>query len=174
MNRWALRKINQFALGYFASVGGIACGTLYYIRQVDNITQDASMYPYFEQLRLENPSQLYQRKVSSELCMEDIVKALFAQPFYQLEILVSGTNFKPEEFQYKVGSNIGNMKLEAVYQDECVFRYLYEGFNYRLYLKKDNGSLEMGYVEYTGSYLQDIGCRLYVPLLLEGLSRRLQ
>ena len=165
-------KLKQFTVGYFASVGGITAGTLYYLKDIKNIKELQKQHLHFDQLILSNPAQLYQRDVKTAKNMQDLVKILFSQPFYQLELMISGKEFKENEFEYKVGTQIGHMKLEATYDDECVFRYLFEGFNYRLYLKKDDDCLKMGFVEYSGSWLEEIGCRLYVPLLLEGLAKR--
>jgi hypothetical protein len=170
-------RIRNFALGYAATVGGIGCSIMFYTRRIDQVPPTEYPKP-FQVLIHEHPAALYHRRLNEQVfgfkSLEDTSKVLFSQPFYHLELAISDTKFDPESFHLREGEKIGHMVVESVKDNQCVFRYLYENYNYRLFLQCDRQDIKLGFVEYSGSKLEDIGCRIYVPLLLEGLVKRLE
>ena len=74
----------------------------------------------------------------------------------------------------KVGSKIGNMTLEAISSVHATYRYVHPNHSFRFYLFLKEKELQLGYVEYLGGTLENMGTRIYVQLLLEGAARRLE
>jgi hypothetical protein len=158
--------LTKVAIGYSACFVGLGFGANHYVANI----KEASMNPKeFSALVYSNPSQLFTRSLHTKLSLEELSKKMFALNLYKLEFLLSQTEFN-DKFRLETGEKMGHITVESVSKnDSVVFRYLYPGFDYRLFMRKTDGEVQLGFVDYSGSYLQELGCRFYLPLLLEGL-----
>ncbi|KAJ2994277.1 hypothetical protein HDV02_001712 [Globomyces sp. JEL0801] len=60
------------------------------------------------------------------------------------------------------------MESNRLPNQELILRYKLPGFNYRLYIGLIGSQVQMGFVEYSGSVFQEYGCRVLLPILLQG------
>jgi hypothetical protein len=160
----------KIAVGYTGMFGILAFSIAKYIENV----QETRNYPLeFERLIYPNNSfALFSRQISVNLPIEYLASEMFQLNSYQLEFWLSDTKF---DFNSKiqVGQEIGHLQVESKPKpNQIVFRYSYPGFNYRLFLQKKEGEVQLGFVDYTDSKMQEFGCKLYLPLLLEELCRK--
>ncbi|KAJ3312484.1 hypothetical protein HDV04_003084 [Boothiomyces sp. JEL0838] len=161
------RILKNITVAYCTASAGLV-GTYYYFtkdiqtvpigetpRSFRSIISSSSTYGYFRR-----------NNYSSNLSIA--LKALFTQPFYEIEYLISSTSYNPE-FQLKLGQKIGNLVVEQIpAPNQVILRYQYPGFNYKYFIQVNDGCMDMGFVEYTGSFLQDIGTRWGIKILLQG------
>ena len=104
-----------------------------------------------------------------------LVSSVFESAPYRLERWLSGIQTRDlvEEMKLKrleLGSSYGHLKLiERPSQNDAVFRYDHEDYDFILYFgvnEKDNLA-SMGFIELRGDYLEMLGSRVYVPILLK-------
>jgi hypothetical protein len=103
--------------------------------------------------------------------MQELCRTLFTQPWYQLEYLVSSTSYNTD-FAMNVGDAVGHLTLEAKNQENATFRYVAPGYHFRFFFRVQKEALQLGFVDYTDSDLEEWGSRVYVPMLLKGLVQR--
>lgn len=157
-------------MAYTTSMGAIGAGIYFYIRNVQELPPAEYPKEFKSLIYPNNTFGLYKYNLARKLDMSEITKTVFTQRLYDLEYFVSQTSFDPN-FEFKVGSKIGNMVLEDLPgPNVAIFRYLFPGFNFRFYLETKDQHLHFGFVDYTGSLFEELGSRIYVPCLLRGAA----
>jgi hypothetical protein len=111
--------------------------------------------------------------VSTNQSLLQLPKVLFNQPLYQLEYAISNTSYN-KEFDLQVRQPIGNMVLEATKPKNATFRFTAPGYNFRFFFQVEKDHFMLGFVDYTDSVFEEWGSRIYIPMLLKGLSNEIK
>ncbi|KAJ3271727.1 hypothetical protein HDV01_006422 [Terramyces sp. JEL0728] len=161
------RILQQITAVYCSVSIGLVGGYCYYTKDIESVCKEE--YPKSFQ-SLISPSSTYGffQRQNYKSPLQEALKSLFTQPFYEIEYMISNTMYN-DDFQLKVGQKIGNLVVERIpAPNQVVLRYQHPGFNYKYFIQVNETSMDMGFVEYTGSYLQDIGTRWGIKILLQG------
>ncbi|KAJ3336770.1 hypothetical protein HDU91_001658 [Kappamyces sp. JEL0680] len=174
------RGLRTFALVYTSALTVGAASVIYYTRNVQHVAAEQQPVEFKRLVFEGNSHGFYRRSMKQPASLSDVVTAVFQQPLYKLEFWLSQTTFPRDGVpRLEKGAKIGNMTLESVTsQGQVVYRYIHPDYNFRFFLAQQpaNGhsDLEFGFVDYTGSELENLGSKVYIPMLLEGAARRLE
>jgi hypothetical protein len=164
-----LRKI---AIGYTGTFLAFSTGILFYIKDIKPVSKKDYPIEFQRLIFSNNRHALFLSQIQTNSSIRDVTKILFTQPLYQLEYLVSDTTF-PEPYQFEIGEKIGHLQLEYTTNNTATFRYVFPGIHFCFFVQVQPNSIAFGYVDYLDSDIQELGNRIYIPMLLKGLSNRI-
>ncbi|KAJ3412417.1 hypothetical protein HDV05_000775 [Chytridiales sp. JEL 0842] len=112
------------------------------------------------------------------------IAAVFRSPIYTLEKKLSGipTDSEPQilnslsQGQLRKGIAFGNLHLTGHTTNSAWFTYKHPEFDFLLYFSVETlrNTVGIGFIERKGDRFEDLGSRVYTPLMLEGGLRVLQ
>ncbi|KAJ3322503.1 hypothetical protein HDV06_003047 [Boothiomyces sp. JEL0866] len=159
--------LKKITAAYCTASVGLVGGYFYYTKDIETVPND-NLPRAFKSLISQSSTHGYYRRHNYSRPLQNTLESLFTQPFYEIEYMISNTCYNPG-FQLKLGQRIGNLIVEQIpAPNQVVLRYQHPGFNYKYYIQVNKDSMDMAFVEYTGSFLQDMGTRWGIKILLQG------
>ncbi|KAJ3291885.1 hypothetical protein HDU76_007218 [Blyttiomyces sp. JEL0837] len=104
------------------------------------------------------------------------IRSVFTSKAYTLERMMTSIEQDGSTFQPKVNSSYGHLKVtDLPSSHEAFLRYEHDEIDFILYFNVSvaENKLTMGFIELRGDVFEDLGSRVYVPVLLESAIRKL-
>ena len=105
-------------------------------------------------------------------------KSFFTSRPYKLELLLSGANLAEIDqldfHRLGKGDQIGNLTVKSITTSELILHYTYPGFDFDMYISAEHDRLECGFADYANDSIQELGARVFLPIVLESAANRLK
>ncbi|KAJ3179512.1 hypothetical protein HDU85_004785 [Gaertneriomyces sp. JEL0708] len=111
--------------------------------------------------------------------LQNVVHALLTSRAYRFELWLTDIPLiQAQEYVPKLHSRLGNLTLVSLPSpNEAIFHYVQptEGIDYKLYVATPTDrDILCGVVDYSGDWVQDLGARVWVAMVVEGTARAVE
>ncbi|KAI9007084.1 hypothetical protein BC832DRAFT_427769 [Gaertneriomyces semiglobifer] len=133
----------------------------------------------FQALPASLPKHLASEDTLPSTCLQNVVHALLTSRAYRFELWLTDIPLtQAQEYVPTLHSRLGNLTLVSLPSpNEAIFHYLEpkEGINYKMYVATPTErDILCGVVDYSGDWVQDLGARVWVAMVVEGTARAVE